>query len=393
MASRAFENTGMSGGPRRIAIVSAQSGEDGDGIRDYSLRLAETLRTADRDVDVYLRTRTGAWLRLGSDDTVGSRLPTMLAELRAQDAIVLQYNPFMYGRWGFAPWLPQMFRRLRRSSRRPTIAIMVHEPYVPMINWRWVIVGCWQRLQLLALQRSADVLLVSIERWTELFRRRSTVPCLHLAVASALPDRRPDRVSERRRRGLRPHDLVVAAFGTNNPARSAAYIVEAVNALTDWGRRVVLLNLGANPLDLPGLKDEIAVERPGKLPRESLARRLSIADIFLAPYIDGISTRRTTLMAALQHGLAIVGTAGPSTDSIFHIESDAIHLVPVGHIDRFVQAAIRLATHDDERKALGNHARRLYERRFDWPLLADRLIPALSRERQQHRAVPEPIRT
>ena len=70
------------------------------------------------------------------------------AELGHADAVLVQYNPFSYGRWGFAPWLVALTWALRLRRREPRIALMVHEPYVPMITWRSTVMGLWQRAQL-----------------------------------------------------------------------------------------------------------------------------------------------------------------------------------------------------------------------------------------------------
>ena len=44
------------------------------------------------------------------------------------DWLILQYNPFSYGRWGLNPFLPMVIRRIRRRCPQTRIALMVHEP-------------------------------------------------------------------------------------------------------------------------------------------------------------------------------------------------------------------------------------------------------------------------
>jgi hypothetical protein len=50
--------------------------------------------------------------------------------------------------------------------------------------------------------------------------------------------------------------------------------------------------------------------------------------------------------------------------------------VPVGLPDLFASAVEELAESSDKRVALGVGARVLYERSFDWPVLANRLASA-----------------
>jgi len=259
---------------------------------------------------------------------------------------------------------------------------MVHEPYVPMINWRWRILGISQRVQFLGLGVNADILFASIEKWSHDFSRTLRHPqCLHLPVGSNLPDMRDSGEAERARIGIARQDLAVAAFGTGHPARLTGYIVRAVNDLVQIGqhsaRKIWLLNLGAGAAGLSNLDPRVRVHAPGVLPGARLARQIAAADIFLAPFVDGISTRRGSLMAALQHGLAVVGTDGPLTDPIFRRPPVAVRLVPVGRPDLFSTAVHDLADSTDDRAALGVAARQLYQDCFDWPVLADRLVDAV----------------
>jgi hypothetical protein len=69
------------------------------GIGDYCERLASALRAAGVDA------RTLTWRARGIDAGEGH--------------LILQYNPFAFGRWGFAPRLPFDMLLLRR--RRPDI--------------------------------------------------------------------------------------------------------------------------------------------------------------------------------------------------------------------------------------------------------------------------------
>ena len=125
------------------------------------------------------------------------------------------------------------------------------------------------------------------------------------------------------------------------------------------------------------------LDAPGYLGTESIARRLAAADIFLSPLIDGVSTRRGTLMAALQHGLPIVGTAGPLTDSILLESGSALSLVAVGDRDGFADEVRRLADEAAERQSMRRAGRRLYERNFDWPVTAERILEEIETERSQ----------
>jgi glycosyltransferase involved in cell wall biosynthesis len=255
---------------------------------------------------------------------------------------------------------------------------MVHEPYLPMEGWRSSLIGAWQRSQLTALWLGVDVVFTSIEPWAEMLRAKlPRREVRHLPVGSNFPDRRSEGPRERERIGASDDALVIAAMGRDHPSWLGEYVVEAANVAHALGKPTVLLLLGADTPALSGLDPAIRVEAPGYLEPAELAGTLSAADIFLAPLIDGVSTRRGTLMVALQHGLPVVATSGPLTDPVLLRSGSALRLVPVGDPASFADEAARLAADREERTAVGAAARLLYEQNFDWPVIARKMLDSL----------------
>jgi glycosyltransferase involved in cell wall biosynthesis len=346
---------------QRIALVCAESSGVVDGIHDYTIQLADALGHVE-----------GVSASVLGREAFG-------APLDAYDSLVLQYNPFMWGRWGFAPWLPAAVLRARRKRSALVVGLMVHEPYVPMVNWRWTLMGLWQRSQLLALHTLADVVFASIEAWaSRLDRLQPRKPTYHLPVGSNLPDMRLRRREARARLGATDETVVVATFGTAHPARQLDYVVASANAVADTGAPTIVQNLGAGAPALPGIAPSVRVSEPGYQSAAALAKRLAATDVFLAPFIDGVSTRRSTVMAALQHGLPIVGTEGDLTDESLRTSGRALRLVPIERKDLFVAAVRRLASRPQEREAQRMAARKLYDERFDWAVIASELLGHLS---------------
>jgi glycosyltransferase involved in cell wall biosynthesis len=365
-----------------LCLLYQGRGEAFDGIEDYSRRLTAALSSLP-DVDAALAIRTGAsgwslWRGAGAAQPLAAAdLPARLA---AAEAIVVQYNPFSYGRWGIAPWLPALLARVRRHKPSPRVILMVHEPYVPLRGARQIAMGLVQRLQYHALLWGTDAVATSIEHLSvRLAGFRPRRPTFHVAVGSNLPDRRDMRDAVRRRMQIEPDALVFATFGTAHEGRSTVHVARALSAAVEQKAPIVFLNLGGHPPRVEGLDARVRVLTPGRLDEDELAAMLSAADVFLAAYWRGISTRRTTLMAALQHGLAVVATSGPETDSVLSAASGALRLVPFDDIDAFARFAAELATATDERQRLAAGARALYDAEFAWPVLAERLIAAVTR--------------
>lgn len=112
------------------------------------------------------------------------------------------------------------------------------------------------------------------------------------------------------------------------------------------------------------------VEFHERAPLSSVSHLLSGSDLFLAPNDDGVSTRSTTLVAALAHGLPVVGTDGVSTDDDLR-RTGACELVGCGDADGFVVTVERLLADAARRRAMSDAARALFEARFAWPRIAD----------------------
>jgi glycosyltransferase involved in cell wall biosynthesis len=360
----------------RIAVFCNESRGARDAIRDHSVLLAGALGRREGVVaDLHQRTASGRWI----GDCSSPPRRRLDHGLDAYDWIFLQYNPFMYGRWGVAPWLVSSLSRLRRRQAHPRVALMAHEMFVEPKNVRWALMGAYQRAQLAALRAPADVVCVSIDAWTRrLAAWWPSRPSFHMPVGSNLPDMTGAREDQRRRLGVGDDALVLAAFGTEHPSRLVGHIVAGANAVAAAVPRALMLNLGEGTRPLTGLDPRVEVHQPGALPAEAVARHLAAADIFLAPFSDGVSTRRTTVMAALQHGLPIVGTSGGLTDPMLTRSTSAMRLVPVGDVTAF-GAAVRLISENSHlRCSMAEAARVLHTREFDWPVAAERLLRVLN---------------
>lgn len=328
----------------------------GDAIDEYSRRITTAIAKADHNV-TYVRGDLSDLRRSG---------------LRPQ-WILLQYMPFSYGRRGIAPGLVRDAIALKRSSGA-TFGVMVHEAWVPMEGLRTCLMGTWQRAQLYALARLADVTVVSIEPFLKTFGERA----VHVPVGSNVAVSDLTRSSARAQLGI-GDELVVALFGTGNPHRALDHAEVALTALAERrgidGLRV--LNLGAGAKRLQNVPPQLRIDTPGKLPERDISRHLRASDLLLMPFTDGVSTRRTSLMAGLAHGLPVVGLAGSSTDTVLLSHPEALVLTPVGDRRAYARAVVTLAADTEGMHRAGAAAQALYAAQFDWPVVASRLIAIL----------------
>jgi glycosyltransferase involved in cell wall biosynthesis len=353
---------------RRLAVVYRGVGAVPDAILQYSAMLTEALRDAGASAEVIVGADGGGW-RLQD----GRETPNLLAAVDGIDRLVLQYNPFSYGHWGFAPWLPRELRALRMRGTR--IAVMVHEAFVHPVNQRQRVLRSWQRLQLKAILAQSDIVFTATEALAASVRGVSRrVDVRHLPVGSNLPDRRAAREATRARLGIPDDTLALVGFGTGHPSQLAAWVERSAAAID---RPAVVLNLGAGAPPLADLRGGRRVLSPGMLDEPELAAWLSAGDLFMAPFVDGVSTRRTTVMAALQHSLPVVATHGSNTDAILLRHGTAMRLVAPDASAEFERAVCELANDDAARRVLAHAGRRLFEEQFQWPVITRRLRDAL----------------
>lgn len=249
---------------------------------------------------------------------------------------------------------------------------MVHEPYVAPVDGRTFLMAAWQRFQLLALRLIAQRVLAPSAEQARRCGTRLRTPRV-VPVGSNLPDARLGRDAARRSLGIAAHEVVLVSFAASPAGRRQELIAAAANGVLDGGTACTLLVLGVANEPPTGTAPAIRVIHPGQLEDADVALRLAAGDIFLAPYVDGVSTRRTALMAALQHALPVVGTVSSLSDGVL-VESDAIVEVGVDDVEEFRRATVRLAAGREERARRGQAARLLFEREFAWERIADRLM-------------------
>jgi glycosyltransferase involved in cell wall biosynthesis len=352
----------------RILLVYPAGAGPVDGIRDYASRSLEQLRIEGEDAAL-LRPKRG--LRLG---------PALVAALRPRDdvALILQYNPFTWGRWGVAPSLVLAVGLVRVVRPRTRVLIVIHEGYVPMHGLRLSLLGLLQRLQLRVLLAIVHGALATTGRLTvELTRGWPHRRVDHLPVSSNLPDERGSRSSARAEAGYQDQ-LVVASFTTGHETHLHGHIARAAEAVAQSSPQpVVLLLLGSNNVPPAAIRGVNRTVAPGFLDARTLARALSTVDVFLAPFADGATTRRTTLMAAMQHGVATVTTLSASTETVLR-NGRALAFAAPDDRDRFAAQAVRVATDAPARDEYARAGRALYDRQFSWPIVCARLRQAIA---------------
>jgi glycosyltransferase involved in cell wall biosynthesis len=114
------------------------------------------------------------------------------------------------------------------------------------------------------------------------------------------------------------------------------------------------------------------VQATGYVSPDLLDAHLALCDVLMQPYPDGITVRRTSAMAAMARGRAVVTTTGHLTEQLW-ADQDAVVLVDVGDVARFIGEVERLFRDLPARRLLETRARAVYEAHFS----VDRLVHTL----------------
>ena len=299
------------------------------------------------------------------------RAGALLNAFPAPRRLLVQWVPHGYGYRSMN--LPFCLWARARARRGDDLDVMVHEPFLAFDgSWKQRGAAAVHRAMTLALLNAARRVWVSTPAW-----RASLAPYAPgreqgfdwLPIPSPVePISDAAGVAAVRARVASGADFVIGHFGMYSRL-TAAPVTAAVSRVLRRVERAVVLLLGQGS---PQLREEIVAADPacasrvhaaGVLTLHDLSRHLQACDVLLQPYPEGITGRRTSAMAPLAHGRAMVTTEGPASEPIWR-ESGAVCLVPAGDADALASAVERLLADSSERTRFAARAQRLYHERF-----------------------------
>ncbi len=203
-------------------------------------------------------------------------------------------------------------------------------------------------------------------------------------VSTLLPDGY-NRAAYRRDLGFHEDDLMISYFGFLNESKGALILIEALARLIQdhIPARLIMIGgrLGAsdttniaygdrvdNVISKHGLSEHI--HWTGFVDDQAVSAAFFSSDVTALPYLDGVSLRRGTLMAALAHGRAIVTTT-PST--IIPELEGAIETVRPGDSNALA-AGLKMLWQDEQRRRQLEIAAKNVASIFTWDSIASKTI-------------------
>ena len=356
------------------------------GVSDYSGVIAAGLASAGETVHVWCPASirgSSKFAGVQVHDSGGSwtgadlvRLDAALNRTPAPRRLLVQWVPHLYGRrslnLAFCRWLR------RRGRCGDHLELMVHEPYLAFGEGliRQDIAAAVQRAMVMLLLSAAQRVWVAIPAWADHLRSWTlgrSIPFCWLPVPSTVPVApASEAVADHRKQLLRGSDGIIAGhFGTYSK-EVRGDLRKVLPRVLDAAPEIQVLLLGRGSQEaLQELCETTGTDRSrvvasGPLGGLELSYHLQACDLMMQPYIDGASTRRTTLMAALAHGRPVVTTTGRLSEA-FWTGCEAITAVPAGDAAAMVQSTVALARDPERRRQLSVAAKCLYDRRFGLP--------------------------
>ncbi len=363
-----------------VSIVFPELPPALDGIGDYTARLSMALS---EKCNVTIHTASQSFRTIENVEIVNSFSIEKTAGLEGlvdgliasrPDWIILQYNPFSYGRWGLNLALPRAMASVKRHLKGTRLVTMVHEPFVPVDTMKNLIMTSWQRWQLWRLGKASDILYFSIETWVEQFSGWfKNKPVHHLPVGSNMPMEHSDRNQTRASIGVNESDFVIGIFGTLHPSRLMHFIKQALQLVKDSGLDPVVLYIGPHGRQASSALEDMCLIDAGKLSPEDVSHHFQAMDLYLAPFRKGVSARRGSFLVGIQHGIATVSTYGIHTDTFIRsADKAAFLLVSDKDNDAFANQVKKLSLDDRERARIADGGQKFFNAHFSWSQIAER---------------------
>jgi glycosyltransferase involved in cell wall biosynthesis len=322
------------------------------------------------------------------------------------DVLHIQYQAAAFDLGGWVNWLPWYLKKGGVASRIVTTFHDLRMPYIfpkaGSFRWKSMLalarhsdgVVCTNREDLHTLQRGfkagqANSLTYKMFRPLRPLRVASLPHLTLIPLGSNVEPQPPDdfdRAAWRNKYQADENTLLLAYFGFLNESKGGEELIESLALLRQQGLAARLLLIGgevghADPtnrayaqkvqalIEQHGLAD--FVHRTGYTDLPTVSANLLAADVVVMPYRDGVSFRRTTLIAALRHGCPVVSTTPTDLASVLEIHpGENMLLVPPRDAAALAQAIASLAGNTVLRQKLALGSKKLGDL-FEWNKIAE----------------------
>lgn len=289
------------------------------------------------------------------------------------DLVHIQYTPELFGR---SPWMKLLPACLALLGG-PRVVLTAHTlvgGYFSAKALAPVLAGFSHRIIC-----PNDEVAYLIGRYLPFLRRRTRQIPIGSSIPPPVGDPERIRATIRAEFGCGAGTVLLTHFGFAYRGKGIHTLLAAADRLRTAGVEYILLMIGGpwpgaevyyGELQAVsgalGLDDH--VRWLGHCSWERIATLLVASDIYVLPYDDGISARRSTLVAGIIHHLPIVSTYPSRPDRWFR-DGENVVLVPPGDPIALAQALSMLSSSPELRRKIqcGTYA---LSAKFSWPRIA-----------------------
>lgn len=357
----------------KIGLVSGEFPPMPGGVGDFTRILAENM--LQQGYHVYVLSRAGSANEHMPVSTVTSWGGGCLLEIRRWarrcelDLVNLQFQTAAFNLSPFIHFLPDIIGM--------PVATTFHDLRYPYLFPKAGPLRDWIVMRLARTSRGV----IATNREDEQ-RLQSVSRCQMIPIGSSIKRRAISAAERTRVRRLLGADdcLLLGHFGFVRAIKGVDYLIEALARLRNCGRNVRLAFIGerSNTVDdgadsryllelderirRHGLED--AIHWTGYLPDDEVSAVLGAVDLMVLPYVDGASFRRSSLIAALHLGCAIMTTEPACAEPAFK-HGDNLWLAPPRSSEAIANAVSRLLSEPQRLETLRAGAEQL-SKEFDW---------------------------
>jgi len=361
-------------------VITGEYPPQRGGVSDYTQQVARGLLAAGDQVEVWAPpcredpgAEPGLQLHRLPDDFGPRSIAAMQRTLQPSSGtrVLVQFVPHAFG-WRamnlpLCVWLAARYRK--------NLSVTFHEVSYPVgreQSLRHNLLGVVTRLMALTLARAAHDIIVTTPTWERLLG--NSIARQHKTQWAPVPGNipvisDPAAVNSLRTRFANSDSPILGHFSTYGSliAKSLLQIFPLIMS-ANRDLPILLLGRGSEAFrqrlvgEHPSLEDRIYAM--GELPPADLSRHIAACDLFAQFYPDGITCRRTSTMALLEHGRAVATTNGPLTENIWR-ESNAVAMAPADAPAQLVQLVVEMSRDELQRRRLESAALATYDQHFD----------------------------
>jgi glycosyltransferase involved in cell wall biosynthesis len=372
--------TSLSSIPHEWHVITCEFPPQVGGVSDYTYTMASALAAGHRthvwcpsgegplpdpDSARYIIHRDLGGFSPADLRRVGHALDALPAPRR----LFVQWVPHGFGyrslNVNFALWL---LRRAWFCGDR--LDLMVHEPFVAFaLRPGQLAAAVIHRVMFTIACLGASRVWVSTPSWSAVVRPwiagRTAVRWLPIpAPGMDAPRRSKGPDAQPRHSG----EFLVGHFGTYSPLVTPLLEPALDVVLAHHDATVVLIGRDSERFRARYLerRPQIAdrLRATGVLEPHELGERIAECDVMMQPYPDGISTRRTSTLAALRIGTPVVTNAGHLTEPLWR-EEGSVELVDVPDGQQIGHATLALLPDIARRAEIAGRGCSMYARLFD----------------------------